>query len=608
MQTFHRPARSGRRIAAFVALLLLAVALPAAAQVTNRYNETIAGDVVMVGNNLVHCGNNTAACVTARNAVTPGAGHNQSTGTLGLIDIDGDASTANSSSATLTLPAGATVRYARLYWAGMTGEGTARRRQAKFRTPAMTAYIDVNTAQVTANARINFGYMSHIDVTALVQAGGSGTYTVGNIAADTLDGDWAGWVLVVAYAHPSEPVRNLTVFDGWSQGTGATEDITVTGFLTPISGAVNSRLGFALFDGDRGTLDGTVSLAFGPTTATLSPVSDANNPVNDVFNSTISNLGTYVTARNPAYQNTLGVDIDRMVPNTPLPNGTTTAVMRINSQSNDFNWRGVFTLANEVHVPNLTASIAKVSSDVNGDTLLPGEEVLYTITSTNTGNDNSILNVLTDPIPANMTYVPGSLVVNSGANAGAKTDAAGDDQAEFLTGPNRVVFRLGTGANAATGGTVTPGAGFSVSFRARVNAGTANGATLTNTASLAYRGATLPTDYTATATASNTINTTSGVAVSKSNSQATYTPGVQTTYTLVIGNTGPAAAHGAVVRDTPPAGMTFGAITCTGTTGGAVCPSGAGFNVTALGDGTGITIATLPNGGQVTLQVTATVN
>jgi hypothetical protein len=53
-----------------------------------------------------------------------------------------------------------------------------------------------------------------------------------------------------------------------------------------------------------------------------------------------------------------------------------------------------------------------------------------------------------------MNYVPNSLIINTGANTGAKTDAADADQAEFalLGGINFVKFRLGAGANNTTGG------------------------------------------------------------------------------------------------------------------------------------------------------------
>ena len=52
-----------------------------------------------------------------------------------------------------------------------------------------------------------------------------------------------------------------------------------------------------------------------------------------------------------------------------------------------------------------------------------------------------------------------------------KTDAAGDDQAEFIAAGNQVVFRLGTGANATTGGTLAIGASTTIQFQVRVNSG-----------------------------------------------------------------------------------------------------------------------------------------
>ena len=54
--------------------------------------------------------------------------------------------------------------------------------------------------------------------------------------------------------------------------------------------------------------------------------------------------------------------------------------------------------------------------------------------------------------PPTRTTRRGSLNISQGANAGTKTDGFSDDQAEF-DGPNdRVVFRLGAGANATNGG------------------------------------------------------------------------------------------------------------------------------------------------------------
>ncbi|MGO4778158.1 hypothetical protein AB4084_22085, partial [Lysobacter sp. 2RAB21] len=131
------------------------------------------------------------------------------------------------------------------------------------------------------------------------------------------------------------------------------------------------------------------------------------------------------------------------------------------------------------------------STVINGGRLLPGELLEFTIASQNIGSDASLQSVLTDAIPANTTFEPGSLSIVSGANAGGKSDAAGDDQAEFDAANNRVVFRLGTGANGANGGTIAPGESFSLRFRVRVNAGTAAGTVINNTASVAHRAATM---------------------------------------------------------------------------------------------------------------------
>jgi len=64
---------------------------------------------------------------------------------------------------------------------------------------------------------------------------------------------------------------------------------------------------------------------------------------------------------------------------------------------------------------------------------------------------------MTDPLPPETTYVPNSLQIVSGANNGTKTDATGDDQAEYDSANSRVIFRLGTGATSSAGGVLPIG-------------------------------------------------------------------------------------------------------------------------------------------------------
>jgi len=61
--------------------------------------------------------------------------------------------------------------------------------------------------------------------------------------------------------------------------------------------------------------------------------------------------------------------------------------------------------------------------------------------------------IVSDQVPAGMTYVPNLLVVEGGA----VTDASGDDLGEFTSGPDTVVGRVGTGATATAGGTLAGG-------------------------------------------------------------------------------------------------------------------------------------------------------
>jgi uncharacterized repeat protein (TIGR01451 family) len=82
--------------------------------------------------------------------------------------------------------------------------------------------------------------------------------------------------------------------------------------------------------------------------------------------------------------------------------------------------------------------------------------------------------------------------------------------------------------------------------------------------------------------------------------------GADTTYTLVVRNNGPVAANGAVVRDTPAAGLSCGTATCTAA-GASQCPAATGAALaSALQTGTGVAIPLLPAGAANTVTFTLT--
>lgn len=135
---------------------------------------------------------------------------------------------------------------------------------------------------------------------------------------------------------------------------------------------------------------------------------------------------------------------------------------------------------------NANISITKFQADLNGGDLLPNDIIEFAVTVTNLGAGGASNVTLTDPIPANTTYLAGTLNVSAGANTGPKTDGSGDDQAEFDGPNNRVVFRLGTGATAASGGTLATGETTTARFRVRVNTNAAVGSIIVNQATATF--------------------------------------------------------------------------------------------------------------------------
>ena len=103
--------------------------------------------------------------------------------------------------------------------------------------------------------------------------------------------------------------------------------------------------------------------------------------------------------------------------------------------------------------------------------------------------------------------------------------------------------------------------------------------------------------------------------ITKTDGITVITPGVPTTYSVVITNTtgvnfSTAAGNAAVFKDPVAANLTATSVTCTAT-GGATCPTLSAppnpANVTTM-QGAGLTIPNLPANGTVTFAVTAQVN
>jgi len=399
---------------AWLATLLCLVSIAivsqdASAQITRpfsqRYSTNDNGDIKLIGNTVMTCSPAGGDCALAQaGTANPTGLHNQSF-LMVYIDTDSDPSTFNSTSATLAMPAGSTVKFASLYWGGRSA--SAQRGQVLFKTPASFGYATVNASVVdtAAGGQAN-NYSAVADVTALVAASGNGVYTAANIqstqSAALADGYWGGWMLVVVYQNASDTLKNMVVYDGYALVNAANSiSLTPSGFLTPLSGPVTTRVGTGGYDGD-------LSLVGDVFTVNGVQMVDALNTSNDFFNSSISENGVQLPGRTPSYSNNFGVDVDRVnVPVGVVPNGATSATLGLATSGENYH-PNLVTFATDLYVPIITQNVTKTVQDLNGAPLVAGDVMRWTIGMSNTGQDTGTNLIVKDPIPTGTTFVPGS--------------------------------------------------------------------------------------------------------------------------------------------------------------------------------------------------------
>lgn len=595
----------GRPSARFTLALLMLVGLlgPLASDaradrpLAERFETTDLADQTLIGNTLMTCPDAAPTCAAARTGTAVGADNNNNNYLQRFVDVDGDPATFNSSSADLGLAPGSTVLFAGLYYTAdlaVGAQGTpgdpALRDEVLLDTPGAGGYQTVTASQVddftTGADPSQQIYGAFADVTSQVQAGGNGTYTVANVQAGVNDVDhYAGWSLVIVYRNPALPPRAVTIFDGLVGIDPGEPPVTVpvSGFLTPPSGPVLTDVLTVTGEGDLGLTGDSVSLDG-------TPLSDAVNPATNYNNSTIALQGSHFTAKSPDYRNQMGFDADIVNGDGILGNSQTSADVTLSTTTDRWIVQ-VVGFATEVFAPEV--GVTKTAEDLDGGVVEPGDTVRYTIAGTNSGSDGATDVVLTDPIPADTAYSPGSLEITQGANAGAKTDVTGDDQGEFDGGNDEVVFRLGTGADATSGGTIAPGESFEVTFDVVVD-DDADAGPVTNRATLELEGETSGLPFTDSAQSTISVVRQADLEIIKSG-PAEVTAGGQVIYTLAVVNDGPQDASNVVVTDTLPAGVSFASATPSQGT----CSQAAGVVECELGD--------LPNGGSAQIQIVGNV-
>ncbi|MEW6371676.1 MAG: DUF11 domain-containing protein [Pseudomonadota bacterium] len=308
------------------------------------------------------------------------------------VDACAVAPSTSNRSAELTLPAGATVLSAQLYWAG---SGPADN-SVSFEGKAVTAARRYSSATV-GNGMNYFGGAA--DVTATVKAKGAGNYRFSGLTVST-GRPWCasqavlgGFSLLVVYAHPNEPERVLNLYEGFRYVQNGEITFTATNFRWPKPWwpiREKARVGHITWEGDSTLLGDGERLIFEGRELT-----DDMNPAGNQFNSR-SNINRDF--------NSYGVDFDAYDTEVVQwifyePSVTTTY-----RTGQDL----VLLNAEILVVPTLPVSDLSIEMS-RGGPLQVGQQASYTLVVSNNGPYTEAGPItVTDTLPNGMSFVSAS--------------------------------------------------------------------------------------------------------------------------------------------------------------------------------------------------------
>ncbi len=379
---------------------------------TPRFNQDLKGDIRLIGNNILGPSNAPFNDNSVYN-------HNVD---MRYIDIDGDPTTFNSTSADLEIPNPGCYKiiHAGLYWGAVTN-GNDPITNIKFKGP-VGGYNDVvGTIIYEANGNptgSSFPYSCYADVTSIVTGltADLGTYTIANVSTDqgrtdTFDpyngtGYSAGWSLFIVFEDPTLPGKSITSFDGFSSINSSVDvDIPVSGFRTvPAPIPVRANFAFAALEGDSPIQNDRLIL----NGVTMSAV---DRPANNFFNSSVTQLSALpVNNRVPNSTNTLGFDTGVMVVPNPgnsvIGNDDTTATIRMESNQDQY-FAYFCALAVDIIEPKIVLTKIvedDLGNDIGGQTVGLGQPLNYVIGFHNNGNDDANNLIIRDILPINIIF------------------------------------------------------------------------------------------------------------------------------------------------------------------------------------------------------------
>jgi len=439
---------------------------------TQLFNENLKGDVTIFGNTIL--GEENVECTSgywdeqcffwicrdvwvctnySETATCPANNANNANTQTIFWDVDNDNTTFNSSSSELNIANDATIKKAYLYWQGLaTSDEIEEASSIKLKAPS-GSYVSLQAQPQNINWSqygSHYPYQASVEVTEYMN--GSGTYTVADLTTRQEQfsglGTYGAWSIVVVYENEDDTMKNISIYDGYQAIDESNEQsITLSGFLTPTSGVVNSRFlvfageGDVDIAGDYIEMDGTKLRK------------NAQDNGNNAFNASITQNGSYVTSRTPSCQNNMGIDIHTYNVGTNgqgiIGNNQSSTTIKLGS-SQDMYFPSVFAFSTELYIPDVCYE-EKIT--INGEvptqilaTDILDMEVYITNKNFEPAKGVSIKRVFSDEneYERNSTkYEDENL-----------TDASGDDIAYYLDDDDTLVINLGTGASASSGGDI----------------------------------------------------------------------------------------------------------------------------------------------------------
>ncbi|WP_086325819.1 isopeptide-forming domain-containing fimbrial protein [Enterococcus faecalis] len=467
---------------------------------TPIYQSVHKGELFSTGNtNLKIANENTAAAQTFLNTRGASSGYAINNFPLEFADVDNDPNTYNSSRAYIDLNGAKEIAWAGLFWSASRYKGPAYGTNlsdeeisapVQFTTPNGTVqrvspqrYHRIDQDATNPGQRFgynNTGFSNYADVTSILQGDKSatGSYTLADIPmTSSLNGQYqyynfSGWSLFVVTKDQASKSRAFSIYYGArGNAAGTNNEFTMSNFLTAKQGNLDPIVTWFTVQGDKYWTGDNAQIK--NSAGTWVNISNTLNPVNNAMNATVTDNDEHMVDKYPGkfapdHPNFLDIDIDRMaIPEGVLNAGQNQINFRTTSSGDDYSTNAIgFAVNAETPEFEIKKEIVEPK-----ETYKVGETITYRVSLKNTKADSEAINsVSKDALDGRLNYLPGSLKIISGPNSGEKTDASGDDQAEYDETNKQIIVRVGNGATATQGGSYKADTAETIyEFKARIN-------------------------------------------------------------------------------------------------------------------------------------------